>query len=88
MQFYAVNKFKLCNIRKVICVCVCSYPVERSNVKSIGLTNLVIIADIDDCASNPCQHGGICTDVVNAYVCICMPGYTGKSCQTSKDYTL
>jgi len=37
-------------------------------------------ADIDDCAGQPCQNGGNCTDKVNDFHCDCVPGYTGKNC--------
>ena len=36
--------------------------------------------DVDECASSPCQNGGTCVDVVNAYTCNCVPGYTGENC--------
>lgn len=40
--------------------------------------------DIDDCETNPCQNGGICVDQVNAFVCICISGWTGTICDSSK----
>ena len=30
--------------------------------------------DIDDCASQPCKRGEVCTDGVNGYSCSCLPG--------------
>ncbi|KAL3875660.1 hypothetical protein ACJMK2_033590, partial [Sinanodonta woodiana] len=38
--------------------------------------------NINDCASYPCQHGGVCTDLVNDYQCNCsdIVGWTGKDC--------
>ena len=42
------------------------------------------IADINECASNPCQNGGTCTDGINQYTCACVPGYDGAECQNSK----
>ena len=39
--------------------------------------------DIIECDSNPCEHGGICSDAVNGYVCACAVGYAGDNCQTS-----
>lgn len=41
-------------------------------------------ADIDECASHPCQHGGTCRDGVNMFSCFCPPGFTGRMCQTGK----
>ena len=41
------------------------------------------LADIDECASSPCQNGGTCTDLVNDFACTCAPGYTGTVCETS-----
>jgi len=35
--------------------------------------------DVDDCASNPCQHGN-CVDMLVGYRCECSPGYTGTNC--------
>ena len=43
-----------------------------------------MLTDIDECASNPCQNLGTCTDGVNQYVCGCVAGYTGANCETSK----
>ena len=40
--------------------------------------------DIDECASSPCQHGGICTDGINGYMCTCVQGYSGSNCEESK----
>lgn len=38
--------------------------------------------DIDECASNPCQNGATCIDGINSFTCKCVPGYTGKLCET------
>ncbi len=37
--------------------------------------------NIDECASNPCENGGTCTDKINNYVCNCYQGYEGKNCE-------
>jgi hypothetical protein len=39
--------------------------------------------NIDECASLPCQNGGVCQDGINAYTCFCPPGFTGTSCETN-----
>ncbi|KAI8506008.1 DNA repair protein Rad9,Rhp9 [Branchiostoma belcheri] len=41
--------------------------------------------DIDECASNPCQSGGNCTDGVNGYNCTCPSGFAGVNCETGVD---
>ena len=43
-------------------------------------------ADIDECASGPCQNGGTCTDQVNGYLCQCAPGYSDLQCQTGINF--
>lgn len=35
--------------------------------------------DVDECASQPCQHGGSCIDLVARYLCSCPPGTLGMS---------
>ena len=40
--------------------------------------------NIDDCASNPCQHGE-CVDKVAEYECQCTTGYSGTNCEINID---
>ena len=41
------------------------------------------LQDVDDCKpTNPCQNGGSCTDLLNAFKCSCVQGYTGDVCET------
>ena len=37
--------------------------------------------DIDECKSQPCQHGGTCFDGMYSYTCQCMDGFIGKNCE-------
>ena len=50
----------------------------------IGLICFFIYLDTDECVQSPCQNGGMCTDLVNAYSCACADGYEGTNCETSK----
>ena len=34
--------------------------------------------EVNECASNPCQHGGTCEDQVNWFNCSCPIGFTGN----------
>ena len=47
--------------------------------------HLCLLSDIlDDCAVQPCQNGGNCTDAVNDYACNCVAGYSGKNCSVGE----
>lgn len=41
-------------------------------------------ADIDDCASSPCENNGTCVDLDAAYLCQCVSGFNGTYCENSK----
>ena len=44
----------------------------------------VHFSDIDECFSEPCQNNATCVDLVDAFDCTCLVGYTGTVCETSK----
>jgi hypothetical protein len=39
-----------------------------------------INVDVDNCASSPCQNGGICNNLLNNYTCTCNGTWTGYHC--------
>nr|XP_006825005.1 PREDICTED: uncharacterized protein LOC100367903 [Saccoglossus kowalevskii] len=42
--------------------------------------------DVDECASNPCTHGGECNDMLHAFKCTCPIEYAGVTCDTMVDF--
>ncbi|XP_078487116.1 uncharacterized protein LOC100177995 isoform X2 [Ciona intestinalis] len=46
-----------------------------------GFRNPPKCEDIDECLSNPCQNGGICTNLLNGYRCNCLSSIAGPNCE-------
>ena len=44
----------------------------------------LIISELDECESDPCENGGTCEDEINAYNCVCAPGYNGTQCDSGR----
>ncbi|CAC5401497.1 Protein serrate,Protein eyes shut homolog,Neurogenic locus Notch protein,Neurogenic locus notch homolog protein 3,Protein eyes shut,Delta and Notch-like epidermal growth factor-related receptor,Delta-like protein C,Neurogenic locus notch homolog protein 1,Fibropellin-3,Protein crumbs homolog 2,Sushi, von Willebrand factor type A, EGF and pentraxin domain-containing protein 1,Protein jagged-2,Neurogenic locus notch homolog protein 2,Protein crumbs homolog 1,Delta-like protein D,Protein jagged-1,Protein jagg len=42
----------------------------------------LLAIDINECASSPCKHGGVCHDAVDSFTCSCTAGYVGSYCET------
>lgn len=61
-------------------VAIIDNELHLSNHKVFVLKRIIIITDVDECSSNPCQHNGTCVDLINMYTCICQAGYTGDNC--------
>lgn len=48
---------------------------------------IILSLEIDECASNPCQNNGTCTDLLASYVCSCTEEYDGPQCDILKQIT-
>lgn len=46
----------------------------------MAIVSTSVTPDIDECASNPCQNGGTCSDGVNSFSCNCVVGFLGDTC--------
>ena len=40
--------------------------------------------DVNECASSPCQNGGVCANQISKYTCTCTSLFTGTNCQFRK----
>ena len=43
-----------------------------------------VLVDTDECASNPCVNGGVCTDGIDVFTCTCAAGFMGVTCAVGK----
>ena len=41
--------------------------------------------NIDECAGDPCENGGLCIDGVAKFTCTCVDGYEGETCSINID---
>ncbi|KAI0235484.1 hypothetical protein LSAT2_013992 [Lamellibrachia satsuma] len=49
-----------------------------------GFSGVRCTTETNECESSPCQHGGLCLDKINHYVCVCSQCYHGMNCHTAK----
>ena len=43
-----------------------------------------VLADVDECASNPCWNNGTCKDGIDKFDCECVDDYEGDVCEKSE----
>ncbi|XP_030886992.1 neurogenic locus notch homolog protein 4 isoform X3 [Leptonychotes weddellii] len=62
--------------------CTCHHGLchRSSCVCDVGWTGPECEAELGDCISIPCAHGGTCHPQPSGYNCTCPPGYTGPTC--------
>lgn len=46
-----------------------------------GFSGPTCATNVDDCAPNPCLHGGTCFDEVDHFTCSCIPEWNGPTCE-------
>uniref|UniRef100_A0A8C2BHA8 FAT atypical cadherin 3a n=1 Tax=Cyprinus carpio TaxID=7962 RepID=A0A8C2BHA8_CYPCA len=71
-----------------VCVCVfllsplvSSHSITLSFYCSALYTGGRCETEISVCLPNPCQNGGVCKPIGNAFICSCKRGYTGATCE-------
>ncbi|XP_068606010.1 protein Z, vitamin K-dependent plasma glycoprotein a [Brachionichthys hirsutus] len=67
---------------------VCTYEQARAFFQDTYRTDIfwAVYVDGDQCAEKPCKNGGMCSDSVGGYDCVCKAGFTGVHCE--KDETI
>jgi len=66
---------EVCCLRILSCCC----AVARYTCQCMaGYEGVNCEREINECNSNPCQHGGRCVDALDNYTCACPPGYAGQ----------
>lgn len=54
-------------------------------LSNFSLSGKMCQININECASQPCLHGGTCVDQINAYLCNCTDEYMGRNCEYDFD---
>uniref|UniRef100_A0A8C4WSY1 Coagulation factor VII n=1 Tax=Eptatretus burgeri TaxID=7764 RepID=A0A8C4WSY1_EPTBU len=57
----------------------CTVEEAREVLKDLDKT-----VNTDDCASQPCQNGGQCLDMIREYSCTCTEQWQGRNCEKRK----
>ena len=58
-----------------------SRSIDNDHILRNSKCNTTNTTDTDECASDPCQNGATCNDMVNMYNCTCAPGYEDVFCE-------
>jgi hypothetical protein len=53
-------------------------------VINVLLKTYLVVVDLDECSSSPCENGGTCTGMVGDFFCECPIEYKGKNCSIGK----
>jgi len=59
---------------------IATFPNETSGAEQKSL----LLSEVDECLSSPCNNGGQCTDLLASYECVCPAGFEGATCDLGK----
>lgn len=61
--------------------CLLSFCLSISCECALGFTGKNCSENVDDCKSHACLNGASCVDGLDAYSCMCSPGFSGHFCE-------
>ena len=67
---------------------ICLWPERPCSIFSFyeDIISFCFITDL--CRGTPCENDGTCIEDEDDYTCTCVPGFTGRNCQTSNEASL
>lgn len=76
------------NLEKECMEKLCTYDEAHKFFQDTYRTDIFwsVYVDGDQCVSNPCQNGALCSDSAGGYDCVCKSGFSGAHCE--KDETI
>lgn len=76
------------NLEKECMEKLCTYDEAHRFFQDTYRTDIFwsVYVDGDQCVSNPCQNGALCSDSAGGYDCVCKSGFSGAHCE--KDETI
>ncbi|CAL1588344.1 unnamed protein product [Knipowitschia caucasica] len=76
------------NLEKECMEKICTYDEAHRFFQDTYRTDIFwsVYVDGDQCLSNPCQNGALCSDSAGGYDCVCKSGFSGAHCE--KDETI
>lgn len=74
------------NLEKECMEKLCTYDEAHKLFQDTYRTDIFwsVYVDGDQCVSNPCKNGALCSDSVGGYDCVCKSGFTGTHCETDE----
>lgn len=74
------------NLEKECMEKLCTYDEAHKFFQDTYRTDIFwsVYVDGDQCISNPCQNGALCSDSAGGYDCVCKSGFSGTHCENDE----
>ena len=72
-----------------VCLCMPGFTCSLIRLRTFASPNCLLHNHDNQhmhiCCRFTCANGGMCHDLVDSAVCLCMPGFTGSTCSETED---